>query len=104
MLWTETGPQEPFLLLSISEGSGSSVPLDLVQPRAVDSGVQALAGGERCLLLPFALHIHPPGQQNLDVSSARGVLERDEDASFKKGGLSGKGRGKKSKQMWEKRW
>lgn len=42
------------IAFSFCEGSGSSVPLAQVQPRAADSGVPALAGGGIRLILPSA--------------------------------------------------
>jgi len=50
------------------------------------------------LILTSALPRSPLGQQNLDFSSNPSVLERDEDASLRKGGLSREERGKKKKQ------
>lgn len=82
---------------SFCEGSGSSVPLARVQPRAADSGVPALAGGGIRLILPSALPHSSLGQRNLDVSSNPSVLEREEDASLRKGRLSGEEGGEKGK-------
>lgn len=71
LLWPETGPWEP-----LPEGSGSTVPLALLQP-GVEAGV-CEPWPEEARGTPRSPILSPLGQQGLDIVLNSSVLERKE--------------------------
>lgn len=89
LLWTETDLSRA-VTFPFCEGSGSSVLLALLQPGAIDWGLQALTGRGKCPVLPSSLPYSPLDQQELGISSNPSALERKEGTSLG-GGITEEG-------------